>query len=72
MVNFRSLSYIILSVLRQSKPQLLLEMGRNKNKQRFDEDRVKMLKNEQFDEDIPDEVHNRLLESIKQFHGKPK
>lgn len=30
------------------------------------------IRNHDSDEDIPDEVHNRLLENIKQIHGQPK
>lgn len=48
-------------------------MGRNKKKQRKNDDKVKMLEeHENSDEEVSDQAHNQLLESIKQAHGKPK
>ncbi|XP_065220543.1 U3 small nucleolar RNA-associated protein 14 homolog A [Planococcus citri] len=50
-------------------------MGRKKNKPNKgkNEDKVKMLQeDENSDEEISDQAHGKLLESIKQVHGKPK
>lgn len=52
-------------------------MGRNRKKKQKvkSEEQVQILSHrdeDSEDDSVPDLVHDKLLENIKQFHGKPK